>query len=334
MKIVFMGTPDFAVATLQALVQAGHEICLVMTQPDRPKGRHGELQKSDVRIAAEQLGIPVRTPQRLRKDEAAIAELKALQPDAIVVTAFGQILPKEVLEIPRLGCVNVHASLLPKYRGAAPIQWAVLNGDAESGVTTMMMDEGLDTGDILMTAKLTLEPKETGGSLFDRLAVLGGELIVRTLAALEAGSCPRVPQDAAQASKVSVFTKTFGLISWAEPAVVLERKVRGLNPWPSAYTYLAGKQLKLWDTAVCETLPADSRRLGEADFEKSRDVLEKAGDAGAKTLAWKDAEGSFYTDGNGLYVQTGEGCLQILELQLEGKKRMKAADFLRGYKWQ
>ena len=335
MKIVFMGTPDFAVATLQALVTAGHEVCLVMTQPDRPRGRHGELQKSDVRMAAEKFGIPVRTPLRLRKDEAAIAELRALQPDAIVVTAFGQILPKEVLEIPRLGCINVHASLLPKYRGAAPIQWAVLNGDAESGVTTMMMNEGLDTGDILMTEKLTLDPKETGGSLFDRLAVLGGELIVRTLAALEAGNCPRVPQEEAEASKVSVFTKTFGLISWAETAAVLERRVRGLNPWPSAYTYLSGKQLKLWDTAVCETLPAGSRLLGRADFEKSLSVLEKAGDERAKTFSWKDAEGSFYTtaDGTGLYVQTGEGCLQILELQLEGKKRMKAPDFLRGYKW-
>ncbi len=335
MKIVFMGTPDFAVATLQALVTAGHEICLVMTQPDRPKGRHGELQKSDVRIAAEKYGIPVRTPLRLRKDAEAIAELKALQPDAIVVTAFGQILPKEVLEIPRLGCINVHASLLPKYRGAAPIQWAVLNGDAESGVTTMMMNEGLDTGDILMTEKLILDPKETGGSLFDRLAVLGGDLIVKTLAALAAGNCPRIPQDDTQASKVSVFTKTFGLISWAEPAVVLERKVRGLNPWPSAYTYLSGKQLKLWDTVVCENLPAGSRSLGRADLEKSRAVLEKAGDAGEKTLDWKAAEGSFYTDadGTGLYVQTGEAYLQILELQLEGKKRMKAADFLRGYKW-
>ena len=333
MKIVFMGTPDFAVATLEALVTAGHEVCLVMTQPDRPKGRHGELQKSDVRIAAEKYGIPVMTPLRLRKDEAVIAELKALQPDAIVVTAFGQILPKEVLEIPRLGCVNVHASLLPKYRGAAPIQWAVLNGDAESGVTTMMMNEGLDTGDILMTARLALDPKETGGSLFDRLAPLGGELIVRTLAALEAGNCPQVPQDEAQASKVSVFTKTFGLVSWEETAAVLERKVRGLNPWPSAYTYLSGKQLKLWDTAVCAQLPEDSSLLGRADLEKSRSVLEKAGDERAKTLSWKDAEGCFYTDGTGLYVQTGEAYLQILELQLEGKKRMKAADFLRGYKW-
>ncbi len=333
MKIVFMGTPDFAVATLQALVTAGHEVCLVMTQPDRPKGRHGELQKSDVRIAAEKYGIPVRTPLRLRKDAEAIAELKALQPDAIVVTAFGQILPKEVLEIPRLGCINVHASLLPKYRGAAPIQWAVLNGDAESGVTTMMMNEGLDTGDILMTEKLTLNPKETGGSLFDRLAVLGGDLIVKTLVALAAGNCPRTPQDDAKASKVSVFTKTFGLISWAESAVVLERKVRGLNPWPSAYTYLSGKQLKLWDTAVCGNLPEGSRLLGRADLEKSRAVLEKAGDPGEKTLDWKEAEGSFYTDGTGLYVQTGEAYLQILELQLEGKKRMKAPDFLRGYKW-
>lgn len=334
MKLVFMGTPDFAVATLRALVEAGHEVCLAVTQPDRPKGRHGELQKSDVRIAAEAYGIPVITPERIRKDEEAKALLRALQPDAIVVTAFGQILPKDILDIPRLGCINVHASLLPKYRGAAPIQWAVLNGDAVSGITTMLMNEGLDTGDILETVEVTLDPKETGGSLFDRLALKGGELIVQTLADLEAGKCLRTPQNEAEATKVSVFSKTFGLISWQEPAVKLERMVRGLNPWPSAYTYLAGKQLKLWDTEVCETLPEGMEKLGTADFEKSLSVLEKAGDPRSKTFSEEGGAGEFYGDGKALYVRTGEGWLRLHELQLEGKKRMKTADFLRGYKWQ
>ena len=324
MKVIFMGTPDFAVTTLDALVKAGYEIPLVITQPDRPKGRHGEAQKSDVRIAAEGYGIRVATPERIRKDEALKAEMRALAPDVIVVTAFGQILPKDILEIPKYGCVNVHASLLPKYRGAAPVQWAVLNGDAESGVTTMQMDEGLDTGDILMMKRIPLEAKETGGSLFDKLAKLGGELIVETLEGLEAGSITPVPQDASQATKVGLFTKTSGRIDWTEDAVVIERKIRGLNPWPSAYSFLGGKQLKLWDADVLTDAECKQYPLPEvAVMMPERD----------RTMPEGTKAGHVYADQKMLVVRCGRGALCIRELQLEGKKRMKAEDFLRGHRF-
>lgn len=324
MKVIFMGTPDFAVATLDALVKAGYEIPLVITQPDRPKGRHGEAQKSDVRIAAERYGIPVATPERIRKDEALKDEMRALAPDVIVVTAFGQILPKDILEIPKYGCVNVHASLLPKYRGAAPVQWAVLNGDAESGVTTMQMDEGLDTGDILMMKRIPLDQKETGGTLFDKLAKLGGELIVETLEGLAAGSITPVAQDASRATKVGLFTKTSGRIDWTEDAAVIERKIRGLNPWPSAYSFLGGKQLKLWDADVLTDEECKQYPLPEvAVMMPERDA----------TMPEGTKAGHVYADQKMLVVRCGHGALRIRELQLEGKKRMKAEDFLRGHRF-
>lgn len=325
MKIVFMGTPDFAVATLDALEKAGYEIPLVITQPDRPKGRHGEAQKSDVRLAAEHYGIPVATPERIRRDEELKARLRDLAPDAIVVTAFGQILPKDILEIPKYGCINVHASLLPKYRGAAPVQWAVLNGDAESGVTTMQMDEGLDTGDILMVKRISLDPKETGGTLFDKLAKLGGELIVETLEALQAGTAVRTPQNGAEATKVGLFTKTSGLVDWTAPAAVIERKIRGLNPWPSAYTFLNGKQLKLWDGDVLPEEALAQDRLPEVA------VCTKTRDAASTDAA--DVPGAVYADTKKMIIRCGEGLLRINELQLEGKKRMKTEDFLRGHRF-
>lgn len=324
LKIVFMGTPDFAVATLDALEKAGYEIPLVITQPDRPRGRHGEAQKSDVRIAAEHYGIPVATPERIRKDEELKARLRALQPDAIVVTAFGQILPKDILEIPKYGCINVHASLLPKYRGAAPVQWAVLNGDAESGVTAMQMDEGLDTGDILMMKRILLDPKETGGSLFDKLAKLGGELIVETLEALQAGTAVRTPQDPAAASKVGLFTKTSGQIDWTAPAVQIERQIRGLNPWPSAYTYLGGKQLKLWDADVRSEEALENGALTEAAVCTGERAAEPS----------EGTAGRVYADPKRMLIRCGEGVLEIRELQLEGKKRMKTEDFLRGHRFR
>ena len=325
LKIVFMGTPDFAVATLNALEKAGYDIPLVITQPDRPKGRHGEAQKSDVRIAAENYGIPVATPECIRKDEELKARLRSIAPDAIVVTAFGQILPKDILEIPKYGCVNVHASLLPKYRGAAPVQWAVLNGDPESGVTTMQMDEGLDTGDILMVKRLPLDPKETGGSLFEKLAKLGGELIVETLEALAAGTAVRTPQNSAEATKVGLFTKTSGQIDWTTPASAIERKIRGLNPWPSAYTFLGGKQLKLWDADV---LPEEALAQGELPLVS---ICTQARDAAPTMEA--DVPGCVYADAQRMILRCGEGLLEIRELQLEGKKRMKTEDFLRGHRF-
>ncbi len=324
MKIVFMGTPDFAVATLDALAAAGHELPLVITQPDRPKGRHGEVQKSDVRAAAERYGIPVATPERIRKDEGLKERLRTIAPDVIVVTAFGQILPKDILDIPKYGCVNVHASLLPKYRGAAPVQWAVLNGDAESGVTTMQMDEGLDTGDILLEKRIPLDPKETGGSLFDKLAKLGGELILETLDGLQAGTLTPTPQDASKATKVGLFTKTSGRIDWQEDAVVIERKIRGLNPWPSAYSFLNGKQLKFWDADV----------LTEEDCKKYAipEVARLMPDRN-ETLPETMRAGRVYADQRQLIVRCGKGALRIHELQLEGKKRMKTEDFLRGHRF-
>ncbi len=324
MKVIFMGTPDFAVSTLEALHKAGHEITLVVTQPDRPKGRHGEAQKSDVRIAAEKLDIPVITPQKIRSDEDAKRLLKEQAPDVIVVTAFGQILPQEILDIPRYGCINVHASLLPKYRGAAPIQWAVLNGDEESGVTTMQMDAGLDTGDILLTKKLKLDAKETGGSLFDKLAALGGELIVETLDKLEKGTLTRTPQDPALATKVGLFTKSSGLIDWSDSAIKIERQIRGLNPWPSAYSFLSGKQIKLWDSDVItdEALKTiELKEVGTLDYRR-----EASDDDAVKS-------GRLLADQKHLIVVCGKDYLQINELQLEGKKRMKAEDFLRGYRF-
>ncbi len=313
MRIIFMGTPDFAVATLEALVRAGHEIPLVVTQPDRPRGRHGALQKSEVRLFAEAQGIPVITPERLRQDTAAQEKLREIAPELIAVTAFGQILPREVLEIPRYGCINVHASLLPKYRGASPIQWAVLNGDERAGVTTMMMDVGLDDGDILEQASIPLDKRETGGSLFRKLAPLGGELLVKTIADLEAGTMPRTPQNALEATKVGMFTKQSGRIDWSESAERIERMVRGLNPWPSAFTELRGRQLKLWETEL-----ADSAALSGEDV---------------RCCAALPGNGSLYTDGRVLYARCGEGVLRILELQLEGKKRMRTEEFLRGYQF-
>lgn len=324
MNIVFMGTPDFAVQTLRALYAAGHNISMVVTQPDKPRGRHGTLQRSEVAKEAELLGLSVMTPERIRTDAAAKELLRVLAPDVIVVTAFGQILPQDVLDIPKYGCINVHASLLPKYRGAAPIQWAILNGDAVSGVTTMQMNAGLDTGDILEQRILTLDKEETGGSLFDKLALLGGELVVHTLKELEAGRITPVPQDDAFATKVTTFTKESGRIDWTKSAAELERKVRGLNPWPSAFTTLRGKTLKLWDTDVVEETALASMRvvaqLGGTETEAPKDAALCEAEAGA--LA---------TDGKRMAVRCGEGWLLLNEVQLEGKKRMPAADFLRGH---
>lgn len=324
MNIVFMGTPDFAVSTLDAVYNAGHKISLVVTQPDRPKGRHGEVQKSDVRIQAEKYGIPVITPERIRKEPEAIETLKNCAPDVIVVTAFGQILPQEILDIPKYGCINVHASLLPKYRGASPIQWAVLNGEKESGVTTMMMDAGLDTGDILLQKALPLDAKETGGSLFDKLASLGGELIVETLKQLEEGTLPRTPQDDSVATKVGLFTKTSGQMDWSQDADVLERKIRGLNPWPSAFTFLGGKQLKLWDADVVsqDTVKTDSfNPVAAASYDRN----------GAADLT--QISGRIYSNGKRLIILCGKDALEIRSLQLEGKKRMTTEEFLRGHRF-
>lgn len=319
MRAVFMGTPDFSVGTLKALVRAGHEVAGVFTQPDKPKGRGKALQMTPVKEAALELGLTVYQPRRIR-DQENVELLRELAPEVIVVVAFGQIIPQEILDIPKYGCINLHASLLPRYRGAAPIQWAVIDGEEKSGVTIMQMDAGLDTGDMLLKRELALDAEETGGSLFDKLSVLGAELLTEALPLLEAGTIPRERQPKESPTPYAAqIKKSQGEICWQEPAEKLERLVRGLNPWPSAYTSLEGRTLKLWRTRV-------------ADREEAAAILDRAKTAAAEDGMEEAVPGTVVDwDREGLTVQTGDGLLKILELQLEGKKRMDAASFLRGY---
>ena len=301
MKIIFMGTPDFAVGTLEALTEAGHRITLAVTQPDKPKGRGHSVQYTPVKEAAVRLGIPVYQPQKIRSEES-VRYLESIEADVIVVAAFGQMIPKSILEMKKYGCINVHASLLPKYRGAAPIQWAVINGEKESGVTIMQMDEGLATGDMLTKVVVPLDEKETGGSLFDKLSAAGAKLCAETLDMLELGGTTPEKQGESPTDYASMLTKEMGKIDWTKSAVSVERLVRGLNPWPSAYTKLNGKNLKIWE---CQVVSADASKgvCGE--------ILEVTKDS--------------------MIVQTGEGALAVKALQLEGKKRMDAGAFLRGF---
>lgn len=302
MKVVFMGTPDFSVPVLEALCESSeHTVTAVVTQPDKPKGRGKEMQFTPVKQCAIDNGIDVYQPERVRDGEF-VDVLRNLSPDVIVVVAFGQILPKEVLELPRYGCINVHASLLPKYRGAAPIQWAVIDGEKETGITTMQMNEGLDTGDMLLKKVIKLDEKETGGSLFDKLALLGGDLLLETLKAVEEGNVVPEKQNDSESNYAKMLNKKLGNIDFAgKTAIEIERLIRGLNPWPSAYTKFRGKTLKIWEA----------------------DVLNENSDKEAGTIikVTKDE----------IHVATKEGILVINELQLEGKKRMDTLSFLRGY---
>ena len=302
MRVIFMGTPDFSVGTLKELAKAGHEIVGVISQPDKPKGRGKNLQPTPVKEAAMELGLPVYQPKKVR-DPEFIQVVRDLDPEVIVVVAFGQIIPKEILEMPKYGCINVHASLLPAYRGAAPIQWAVINGDKESGVTIMRMDEGLDTGDMINKVIVTLDEKETGGSLFDRLSEAGAKLLVETLPKLEDGSAvfEKQPEESTT-PYATMISKKMGEMDWTKSAAELERLIRGLNPWPSAFSHLNGKTLKIWEASV-EEENGEKKALGT--------VLQ--------------------ADAKGFRIQTGEGILKIDTLQLEGKKRMDAQAFLRGY---
>lgn len=299
MRIVFMGTPDFSVPALEALVKAGHEVVGVVTQPDKPKGRGKAVLMTPVKEKALELSIPVYQPERAR-DEDFIKTLENLAPDVCVVIAFGQILSKTILDLPRYGCVNIHASLLPKYRGAAPLQWVVLNGEKETGLTTQQMDVGIDTGDILEKRIVPMDEKETYGSIHDKLSVLGGELIVSTLAKIEDGTIAPTPQKEEEATHTKKISKSMGDIDWTMDAVVIERYIRGLNPWPSAYTSWNGKALKLWEA----------------------DVLEQEFPGACGEVV--------YTDKSSLFVKTGKGTLSLKSLQLEGKKRMNVDVFLRG----
>ena len=303
MKIVFMGTPDFAAGALEALIEAGHEITAVVTQPDKPKGRSGQLQFPPVKECALKHNIPVMQPKRIKTPEA-IEELKGYEADVFVVAAFGQILSQEILDMPKYGSLNIHASLLPKYRGASPIQSVILDGEKETGITIMQMDAGIDTGDILYTISVGIGPKDTFETLHDRLMVLGGEAIVEALEIIEDGALVPQKQDESQSSHVKMITKEMGRIDFEKSAIEIDRLVRGLNPWPSAYTFYKGKQMKIWDV----------------------DVLEEISEAAPGTVT--------EVTKSEIKVACGQGTLAIKELQLEGKKRMSAHDFLLGVKVQ
>jgi methionyl-tRNA formyltransferase len=295
-----MGTPDFSVGTLEAIIEAGHEVVLAVTQPDKPKGRGNAMQFPPVKECALAHGIEVFQPKKIREAEN-VDYLKKFAPDIIIVVAFGQILTQQILDLPKYGCINVHASLLPKYRGAAPIQWAVINGDAVTGVTTMRMDIGIDTGDMIAKREVRIAEDETGGSLFDKLSVVGAELCVETMEQVENGTAVFTPQKQEESTHVGMISKEMGDIDWKRPAVEIERLIRGLNPWPSAYTYLNDKQFKIWRAQV---VPGDAAARPGQVIQVGK---------------------------NELLVQTGEGALSLLEVQLAGKKRMDAGSFLRGY---
>ena len=307
MRIIFMGTPDFSVGTLEGLVEAGHDVCLAVTQPDKPKGRGKEMQPTPVKEAALRHGIPVYQPRKIREPQC-VEELGKYHADVCVVVAFGQILPKTILELTPYGCINVHASLLPKYRGAAPIQWAILEGETVTGVTTMQMDEGLDTGDMILKTEVPITENETGESLHDKLAAAGAELCVKTLKALEDHTAVLEKQGESPTSYAKMLDKKMGDIDWSCPAVQIERLVRGLNSWPSAYTHWQGKTLKIWRAKAENTAGA-------------KNGTESGCLPGTVTEVGKDS----------FAVQTGEGVLHVYELQIPGKKRMETGAFLRGY---
>lgn len=298
MRIVFMGTPDFAVPCLQALLDAEHEVCGVFTQPDKPKGRGYALAPPPVKELALERGIPVYQPATLRTPEAA-ALVASLSPEVIVVVAYGKLLPKEILQLPPHGCINVHASLLPKYRGAAPIQWAVINGDEVTGVATMQMDEGLDTGDILLVEETKIGENETSGELFDRLRELGAQVLVETLRQLEAGALERRPQGNEGASYASMLSRELSVIDWSRSAQEIHNLVRGLSPWPVACSVYQGKRIKIYQTLVCG---------------------DESGEPG-QVLPGKD-----------FLVCCGQNtALKLMTVQYEGGKRMDGSDFLRGH---
>jgi methionyl-tRNA formyltransferase len=289
MRLIFLGTPAFAAPTLEAMARAGHEIPLVVTQPDRPRGRGQTLAPSPVKEAAVRLGLEVYQPERVRRPEA-VERLRAIAPDAMVVVGYGQIIPQNVIDLAPKGIINVHASLLPKYRGAGPIQWSIVNGETRTGVTTMRIDAGLDTGDMLLKAETDVDPDETAIDLGRRLAVMGADLLVETLARID--SIAPEKQDAAQATYAPLLKKEDGGIDWSRPAGAIHNQVRGLQPWPGAYTTFRGQPLHVWRTRVA------------------------AAESGASVRPW--------------IVRCGEGALELVEVQLEGRKRISAADFANG----
>ncbi|HJJ14837.1 MAG TPA: methionyl-tRNA formyltransferase [Clostridiaceae bacterium] len=307
MKIVFMGTPDFAKESLEALYNAKYEILAVVTNPDRPKGRGMKMIASPVKEFALEKGIKIYQPEKVRNNEEFISEIKALKPDVICVVAYGKILPKEILEIPSKGCINVHGSLLPKYRGAAPIQWAVLNGDKKTGVTTMYMDVGMDTGDMILKQETQIGEDETTGELWERLSKIGGDLLVKTLKEIENKTAPRI-QQGDDFTMAPMLDKSMAKIDWEnKTALEIKNLVRGLNPIMGAYTFLNGKKIKFWKVDVAKDIFAD----GDMEFMKNGTVIVS-------------------DKRDGIYIKTKDGILKVLEVQGENAKKMPIQDYLRG----
>ncbi len=308
-SVVFMGTPDFAAGVLDTLISSSYEVKAVFTQPDRPKGRKGILQAPPVKVLAQESGIAVYQPQKIRTQEN-VSLLEEIRPDFIVVAAFGQIIPKAILDIPRYGCLNVHASLLPDWRGAAPIQWSILSGDRQTGVTIMRMNEGLDTGDIIEKRAIDICDDETGDSLFDALMEVGKSLLLEVMAKVESGEAVYTPQpEESPTPYAKMLKRQSGLIDWTEDALKIERMVRAFNSWPGTYTYLNDKTLKIWKA----------------------DVIASEGDQGASGGAGTVPGTILKADGDEMTVQTGTGVLRLVEVQPEGKKRMAVDAYLRGY---
>jgi methionyl-tRNA formyltransferase len=297
MRVLFIGTGEIGVPVLRWLIESGrHELVGVVTQPDKPVGREQRIEAPPIKAAAAGIAGPVLQPKRIKADEA-VSEIRALAPDVIVVIAYGQILPRAVLEIPRIACLNLHASLLPRHRGAAPIQAAIVSGDSETGISVMYMDEGLDTGDVLLEKRIVIGPGETGGTLHDRLAEIAPAALEEALTQLELGTAPRLPQDSSAATYAPKLEREHGRIDWNEPAASIERKIRAFNPWPGAFAVLRGadgreRKLKIHRATVTDSCNADPANL---------------------------------------VIPTKSGALQLEEVQLEGKRRMSAAEFLRGY---
>ena len=330
MKVIFMGTPEFSVGTLEALIDAGHEIVLVVTQPDKPKGRGKEVTVTPVKAVAMKHDIPVFQPVKVR-DPVALLEIEKYPADVMVVVAFGQILPKQILEMTKYGCINVHASLLPAYRGAAPIQWAIINGETKTGITTMQMDEGLDTGDMILKEEVVITSEETGASLHDKLATLGASLCVKTLRAIEKGSVTFEKQEDTTTEYAWMLKKEMGRVDWSKSAVEIERLIRGLNSWPGAYSLWGSKELKIWKGKAAQGLMAkkeEADREQSVDREERESIVETSEANRRKPVVGEIVK----VDKKTVMIQTGEGYLQVIEIQVPGKKRMTVEEFLKGNK--
>lgn len=302
MKIVFMGTPEFAVPSLEMLVNEGYEIAAVVTQPDKPKGRGNKMSAPPVKEYALENNIEVLQPDRVKTPEF-VECIRALQPDLLVTAAYGKILSKDLLEVPPLGCINVHGSLLPEYRGAAPINWAVINGEKTTGITTMFTDVGLDTGDMLLRREISIGPDMAVGELHDKMAVLGAEVLKDTLTALKNGTLVRKPQDDALSSYAPIMTKELGLIDWSKSSQQIHNLVRGTDPWPGAYTFLNGNRMRIWRTVLVPDKTAD---LASTEIEEVND--------------------------DGILIKCSDGYILVKEVQFESSKRMSVSDYIRGHK--